>query len=93
MFGDGGIQVVGHESFKDQRELEVRDREKKFSSVKGKNKNKKKKSLTNSAQTVLVTKDQIGHFLKLWMCLVKPQTSKQVIVIYPKKYNKILCVT
>ena len=64
MFGDGGTQVVAHESFKDQRELEVRDREKKFSSVKGKKKNRKKNSLINSVQTVLVTKDQIGHFLK-----------------------------
>ena len=64
MFGNGGTQVVGHESFRDQRELEVRDREKKFSSVKGKKKNRKKNSLINSVQTVLVTKDQIGHFLK-----------------------------
>ena len=65
MFGDGGTQVVGHDSFKDQRELEVRDREKKFSSLKGKKKNRKKKnSLINSAQMVLVTKDQIGHFIK-----------------------------
>ena len=43
MFGDGGTQVVDHESFRDYRELEVRDRENKFSSMKGKKKNRKKK--------------------------------------------------
>ena len=64
MFGNGGTQVVGHESFRDQRELEVRDREKKFFGVKEKKKSRKKNSLVNNAQTVLVTKDQIGHFIK-----------------------------
>ena len=62
MFGDGGTQVVGHESFRDQRELEIRDREKKFFGVKEKKKSRKKNSLVNSTQIVLVTKDQIGHF-------------------------------
>ena len=49
MFGYGGTQVVGHESFRDQRELEVRDREKKFFGVKEKKKSRKKNSLVNSA--------------------------------------------
>jgi len=31
---------------------------------------------------VLVFKGQIGYFLKPWMCLVLPQTSGQVSVIY-----------
>ena len=83
MFGDGGTQVVAHESFKDQRELEVRDREKKFSSVKGKKKNRKKNSLINSVQTVLVTKDQIGHFLKPLDVLGKTTNLKVVYCNLP----------
>ena len=55
--------------------LEVKDKEKKFSGMKGEKKKRKKKSKINGAQTVLVTKDRIGYFLNFWMCLVIPQTS------------------
>ena len=56
MFEDGGTWVVGHETFRDDREREILWRE-------GREGRKgKKNGLINSAQTALVFKDQICHF-------------------------------